>query len=207
MTLQVQEITVQLDTQPLFEPLSFNVPDGKVFSMMGASGCGKSTLLNFICGTLGEAFIGRGEILLNNHSISHLPAHKRNVGLQFQDHLLFPHMTVGENLAFGLPHRYRNKDRKLRVQQALADCDLAGLADCNPASLSGGQRARISLMRTLLSEPHLLLLDEPFSKLDQDLRWQFRDFVFQQVEQRNIPALMVTHDPQDIPDQQLLIRL
>lgn len=207
MVLQIKDVSILLENQSLFDPLSFDVPAGNIFSVMGASGCGKSTLLSFICGTLNNIFTSSGQILLNSVPMNRVPAHKRKVGLQFQDHLLFPHMTVAENLAFGIPQKYRGKERQLKVQQALKDCGLAGMETANPASLSGGQRTRISLMRTLLSEPELLLLDEPFSKLDLELRRQFREFVFQQVEQRNIPALMVTHDPQDIPDQQLLITL
>ena len=204
MSLMVKNIAVAIDGQPLFEPLSFTVPRGKVFSIMGPSGCGKSTLLNYICGTLEDVFTGQGDIFLENRLLNHIPAHKRGIGLQFQDHLLFPHMSVGDNLAFAIPRKYHRRERHQLIRQSLEDCGLAGYEHYHPDRLSGGQKARVSLIRTLLSEPGLLLLDEPFSKLDSELRQQFRMFVFNQIVQRNIPALMVTHDPQDIFDYQLL---
>ena len=120
---------------------------------------------------------------------------------------MFPHLTVGENLTFALPERYKKKARREKVEQALVDCGLPRFARHHPSMLSGGQKARISLMRTLLSEPKALLLDEPFSKLDATLRSQFREFVFEQVHRRKIPALMVTHDEQDIPEQGQVIQL
>ena len=167
----------------------------------------KSSVLNLICGTLSADFQWSGQIVLVGKELNRLPSYKRQVGLQFQDHLLFPHMTTGENLAFALPRKYRKAERRERVMQALNDCGMDGYFDHNPAMLSGGQRARISLMRTLLAEPELMLLDEPFSKLDTGLREAFRQFVFQKIADEGIPALMVTHDEQDIPDSDLVIRL
>ncbi|USE36020.1 ATP-binding cassette domain-containing protein [Endozoicomonas sp. SCSIO W0465] len=146
-------------------------------------------------------------MILDGLVLNNLPPYKRQVGLQFQDHLLFPNMTVGENLAFALPVSYKKSERRERVEQALSDCKLSGFFEQDPSMLSGGQKARISLMRTLLSEPKALLLDEPFSRLDTTLRSSFRRFVLQQVQSRRIPALMVTHDEQDIPDKGLLLKL
>lgn len=122
------------------------------------------------------------------------------MGLLFQDDLLFPHLSVGQNLAFALPGQIRDvKARRQRVEQTLDNIGLAGFHNRDPATLSGGQRARVSLMRTLLAEPQALLLDEPFSKLDAVLRTQFRAFVFEQIERQRIPTLLVTHDPADVP--------
>ncbi len=207
MSLRVENVSIHLAEQCFIRDLGFQVSAGDVLTVMGPSGCGKSSLLNFICGNLDEEFVSSGQIYLNDSLLNHLPAHRRGIGLQFQDHMLFPHMTVGENLEFGIPRQYRKTDRKRKVEQALADCGLKGISDQNPAKLSGGQQARISLMRTLLSEPKLLLLDEPFSKLDTNLREQFRQFVFNQIKNTDIPALMVTHDPQDISEKGKLIEL
>ncbi|OED43296.1 ABC transporter ATP-binding protein [Endozoicomonas sp. (ex Bugula neritina AB1)] len=199
MTLMVDRLSVAFGDAQLFKGLSFSVDSGDVLSVMGPSGSGKTTLLNVISGSLESSFSVTGQLLLNDHSLIGVAPHKRHIGLQFQDHLLFPHMTVGENLAFGLPRHYRKSTRRERVLKALMDCGLKGYEDYAPKQLSGGQKARVSLMRTLLSEPDLILLDEPFSKLDAELRGHFRKFVFSQIKSRNIPALMVTHDIQDLP--------
>ncbi len=109
----------------------------------------------------------------------------------------FPHLSVGGNVAFGLPRHTRGAARLAAVEQALADAGLEGFADRDPATLSGGQRTRVALMRALLAEPEALLLDEPFSRLDASLRADIRAFTFAQIHARGIPALMVTHDEQD----------
>ena len=207
MSLILENIELRLDGRQLFEKLSCYVAPGDVLSVLGPSGCGKSSLLNLICGTLSSGFSWSGNVTLAEKVLNQLPAHKRMVGLQLQDHLLFPHMTVGENLTFAVPRYYDRKGRKEQANQSLLDCGLDDYFDRDPATLSGGQKARVSLMRTLLAEPKLLLLDEPFSKLDTELRGAFRRFVFQQIEARSIPALMVTHDEQDIPDMNKVIRL
>lgn len=228
MTLRVEQLSIGLNELPetrqqdrrkihfgkpavekvlLFQELSFVVNKGEILSVMGPSGSGKSTLLNVISGFVDGSFSVTGTLSLNGRSLEGVAPHRRHIGLQFQDHLLFPHMTVGENLAFGLPRQYRKSVRREAVLKALADCRLEGYQDHAPKQLSGGQRARVSLMRTLLSEPSLVLLDEPFSKLDSALRDQFRTFVFQQIKRRNIPAMMVTHDVQDLPDSDAVINL
>jgi putative thiamine transport system ATP-binding protein len=134
-------------------------------------------------------------VLLDGHPVLGLPAHRRRLGILFQDDLLFPHMTVGENLAFGLPPGSDRTARQGRIEQALARVELAGFADRDPSTLSGGERARVALLRVLLSEPRALLLDEPFSKLDMTLRDRFRSLVFQSAT--HLPVLLVSHDPQD----------
>ena len=135
---------------------------------------------------------------LNGRSVLALPAEDRRIGLMFQDPALFPHLSVGDNLAFGLcPHVRGRVARAEAVSRALEIAGLAGTERRDPATLSGGQRARAALMRTLLAEPLALLLDEPFSKLDAGLREEMRAFTFAHIRDRAIPALMVTHDPQD----------
>jgi putative thiamine transport system ATP-binding protein len=177
--------------------LSHDIAPGAVLTVMGPSGVGKSTLLAFITGTLPTNFRAHGTVMLDGHEITHQPAHKRRVGILFQDDLLFPHLSVGANLAFGLAPGGTKAERRDKVAQALTEVDLAGFENRDPATLSGGQKARVALMRMLLSEPCGLLLDEPFSRLDAALRAQVRDLVFARAKARSLPVLMVTHDAED----------
>ena len=178
--------------------LSADVAPGEILTVMGPSGSGKSSLLAFVAGTLARAFTASGEIVLNGLVLNNVPPERRRTGLLFQDDLLFPHLSTGDNLSFALPASMRKRAlRRAAIEQALADADLAGYADRDPATLSGGQRARVALLRVLLSRPSALLLDEPFSKLDASLRAQFRRFVFSEVHSRQLPTIMVTHDPAD----------
>jgi putative thiamine transport system ATP-binding protein len=127
-----------------------------------------------------------------------LPPEARRVGILFQDDLLFPHLSVAGNLAFALPASVRPMaQRRARIEQALADAGLAGFGDRDPATLSGGQRARVALLRTLLAQPRALLLDEPFSKLDAQLRDEVRRFVFEHARDSALPTVLVTHDEAD----------
>lgn len=199
MTLSVENLTLTNGENALFEPISFKVKAGNVLTLMGPSGCGKSTLLSAIAGHLSPAFELSGEIRLNEIAMNGLVPNQRRIGILFQDDLLFPHLNIWENLAFGLPKSVNKKVRKETAMATLSKIGLTELANKMPPEISGGQRARISLMRMLLSEPHAVLLDEPFSKLDKALRSEFRAFVFQQIQSKSIPALMVTHDEDDIP--------
>ena len=194
--LQLDDITAGYGDVPLFSALSLSVARGEMRLVQGASGCGKSTLLGIICGTADAALTWSGDVRLNDRSISALPAEDRRVGLIFQDALLFPHMTVGDNLAFGLAARHR-LDRDTAVAHALGVAGLEGLGGRDPATLSGGQAARVALMRTLLAEPDALLMDEAFSALDPERRHAFSGFVREQVRIREIPALLVSHDAGD----------
>jgi putative thiamine transport system ATP-binding protein len=196
--LELCGVSLMLDDTPLFEELDVAVPAGDVVTVMGPSGCGKSSLLAFICGTLPQVFAASGEARLDGAALEGLPPEQRHVGILFQDDLLFPHMSVGENLSFGLPPAIKERaERRARVEAALAEAGLAGMADRDPDTLSGGQRGRVAVMRTLLSQPRALLLDEPFSMLDVDLRARFRTFVFAHARDNRIPTLLVTHDPSD----------
>lgn len=174
-----------------------SVAAGEVLTIMGPSGIGKSTLLSFVTGTLAPEFTASGEVWLDGKNITALPSHQRHVGILFQDDLLFPHLSVGANLAFGLSPNVPRQDRRNRIAAALEDVGLEGYADRDPATLSGGQKARVALMRMLLSEPCALLLDEPFSRLDAALRDQVRALTFARARSRNLPVLMVTHDAED----------
>ena len=178
--------------------LDERVEPGHVLTVMGPSGSGKSTLLSVIVGTVGPAFEVRGRIWLDGRDITSWSPEARRIGILFQEELLFPHLSVGGNLAFGLPPALRDRaERRGRVEMALKDVGLAGYEDRDPATLSGGQRARVALMRMLLSEPKALLLDEPFSGLDATRREQIRGLVFERARQRQLPVLLVTHDDAD----------
>jgi len=198
--LNIKNLTISNAEKSLFSALSLVVDQGEVVTLTGVSGSGKSTLLNWMIGDLDHNFSAAGELWLNSVRCDTLPIEARHIGLLFQDDLLFPHLSVGQNLVFALPAAVRGGgERRARIEQTLSSIGLAGFHDRDPATLSGGQRARVSLMRTLLAEPRALLLDEPFSKLDAVLRTQFRAFVFEQIERQNIPTLLVTHDPADVP--------
>jgi putative thiamine transport system ATP-binding protein len=196
--LELDGVGLSLHGRVLIPPLSLTIEAGRVAVLMGPSGSGKSSLLAYLCGTLDPAFETVGRVVLGGVDLEGLPPERRRVGILFQDDLLFPHLSVAENLAFGLPEGLRGRtQRRDVVERALADADLAGLGGRDPATLSGGQRARVALMRTLLAEPAALLLDEPFSKLDVALRARFRAWVFDHARRRGLPTLLVTHDPAD----------
>ncbi len=196
--LELRGVGLRLGGAPLMAPLDLIVAPGEIATLMGPSGCGKSSLLAFVCGTLDPAFEAEGAVLLGGEDVSALPPERRRIGIMFQDDLLFPHFSVAGNLAFGLPARLRDKAaRRKRVRAALAEAGLEGFAERDPATLSGGQRARIALLRTLLAEPRALLLDEPFSRLDVALRGRLRGFVFDHARANALPTLLVTHDPAD----------
>jgi putative thiamine transport system ATP-binding protein len=195
--LRLQGVTVSLGGHPLIANLSLAVAPGEVVTVMGPSGSGKSTLLSWLCGSVGSAFAIEGHAELDGEDIIRLAPEDRRIGILFQDDLLFPHLSVGENLAFGIRRGVAREERRKRVAAALAEAELDGFEDRDPATLSGGQRARIALMRTLLAEPKALLLDEPFSKLDAALRDRIRRFTFDHAAERGLPTLLVTHDPDD----------
>lgn len=187
----------------LLTALHIEIPPGAIHTLMGPSGCGKSSLLAAVAGTLAPEMEFEGRIELLGQDITQWPTHTRHVGLLFQDALLFPHMTVLDNLLFALPPATNpsgKAERLAKAYQALQDAALADFAQAKPASLSGGQAARVALMRALLAEPKAMLLDEPFSRLDLALREKMREFVFEHVRKRAIPTLMVTHDAQDVAD-------
>jgi len=206
MSLALRVDRLALDGRILISRLDILVPAGSIHTVMGASGSGKSSLLAAVCGTLDAAFDFEGEIQLHGRRIDQLAIQARHVGILFQDDLLFAHMSVKENLLFAVPAGPAAA-RDAAVTQALADAQLQGMADADPSTLSGGQRARVALMRALLAQPRALLLDEPFSRLDSGLRERMRTFVFSTLQRRKMPALLVTHDAQDIADSQRLTRL
>ncbi|WP_406609537.1 ATP-binding cassette domain-containing protein [Agarivorans sp. JK6] len=194
--LEIKDFGLAFAQQHFLSKLNMSVAGGEIVTIMGPSGCGKSSFLAAIAGTLDEGFTCSGEVSLAGKSLLNAPQAQRQVGMLFQDDLLFPHFNVAQNLQYGLAHAKQGQAAQL-IEQALADAGMPGYQQRDIASLSGGQRARVSVLRSLLAEPKLLLLDEPFSKLDKPLRKQFREFVRDKIEELSIPALLVTHDAED----------
>jgi putative thiamine transport system ATP-binding protein len=195
--LRLEGLRIRRGAQTL-AALDLRVPPGTVATVMGPSGSGKSTLLAAILGAVAPDFTVTGRVRLDGRDLAGLPPERRRIGMLFQDDVLFPHLSVGGNLAFGLPPSVRGRAARLAaVEAALAEAELSGMADRDPATLSGGQRARAALMRALLAEPLALLLDEPFSRLDAGLRDRIRRFTFDRTRARGLPVLLVTHDSED----------
>ncbi|WP_163270478.1 ATP-binding cassette domain-containing protein [Chelativorans alearense] len=190
-------VTIALEGRVLVS-LTRRVAPGEVLTVMGPSGAGKSSLLAYLGGFLEPAFTAWGRALVDGVEITALPAEERHVGILFQDPLLFPHMSVAGNLMFALPESVKGRAERTRhAETALAGVEMAGMGDRDPATLSGGQKARVALARVLVSEPRMLLLDEPFSKLDMELRQQMRMLVFSKARESGLPVLLVTHDEAD----------
>lgn len=195
--LSLRDIAIRLDGRLLIA-LDAHVAPGETLTVMGPSGSGKSTLLAYIGGFLDPIFDAQGQVLVDGVDLTALPADARHAGILFQDPLLFPHMSVASNIAFALPPDVKGRaNRRALAEQALADVDLAGFGPRDPDTLSGGQKARVALQRVLLSRPRLLLLDEPFAKLDMSLRAQTRRLVFDQARAARLPVILVTHDAAD----------
>jgi len=206
MSLRIDLQRLSVGGTELLRELHLEVPPGVVHTLMGASGSGKSSLLGAVCGTLPPAFSFSGSVTLDGLPLDALPTERRRVGILFQDDLLFAHMSVRENLLFAIPSGPRAA-REALAAQALLDLEMPDFGPADPATLSGGQRARVALMRALLAQPRALLLDEPFSRMDAALRERMREFVFSAVRSRNIPVLLVTHDEGDIADGAHVTRL
>jgi putative thiamine transport system ATP-binding protein len=197
MTLILQNIHIALHGRELVAVNTLIEPS-QVLTVMGPSGSGKSSLFAFLAGFLDPVFQASGKVLINGVDVTTKPTHQRHLGLLFQDPLLFPHMDVAGNLMFALPPQIKGKSaRRKCVDAALVEAGLEGFGPRDPDTLSGGQKARVALMRTLLSEPKALLLDEPFSKLDTELRAQMRDLVFGTAKRLQLPVVLVTHDEAD----------
>ena len=174
------------------QPMSLAIPEGGFVTLLGPSGCGKTTTLRMIAGLLDPT---AGEIRIKGRLINDVPIHKRNLGLVFQNYALFPHKSVFDNVAFGL--RYRNVAKpeiERRVKAALELVQLPQMADRYPKELSGGQQQRVALARAIVIEPDVLLLDEPLSALDANLREDMRVELKRIQHQINVTSVFVTHD-------------
>jgi len=194
-SLQIKNCQLYRQNELLLS-LNEQVKGGEILTIMGPSGSGKSSLLNWLTGTLPTGLNATGEVWLNDTNISCLPSHLRHVAVLYQDPLLFSHLSVGGNISFAMPKMDKTQ-RQQQIDQALTLIGLKGMAKRHPDTLSGGQQARVALLRLLLSKPKAILLDEPFSKLDQQLRIETRQLVFSQIREYQLPAIMVTHDESD----------
>ncbi|HAU4899262.1 ATP-binding cassette domain-containing protein [Aeromonas hydrophila] len=200
--LSTTPLRLYLEENQLLSLPALQVAPGEVLTLMGPSGCGKSSLLAALAGVLPASGPLRleGDVILDARRLTQLPPQARRIGMLFQDDLLFDHLTVAENLMFGMPASVKgHRARREKAVATLAQVDLTNQADKLPGALSGGQKARVSLLRALLAEPEALLLDEPFSRLDKPLRAAFRELVFAQIKALAIPAILVTHDEDDAP--------
>lgn len=198
-SLTLMGVSLRVGDKTLLGPLDAKIQPGEILSIAGRSGTGKSSLLAYLCGVLPPAFTASGQVLIDDQDITAWPPERRGLGILFQDDLLFPHLSVEGNLAFGLRRSgVPAGKRSEAIAAALASFGLGGFGPRDPATLSGGQRARVALLRTLLSEPKALLLDEPFAHLDDDTRMSIRTVVFDEVKRRQLPTLLVTHDAEDV---------
>ena len=192
MKLKVYHLSVSLDNHPILRDVSLQVHDGEFVSLLGPSGCGKSTMLKTIAGLLP---VSEGEIFLGEQKVSNVPTHKRGAVVVFQDLRMFPHMTALENVAFPMKmHGIPKKERMRRAAEYLKKVHLEGRENQPVSKMSGGQQQRVSLARALAAEPKLLLLDEPFSALDENLREEMRLLVKNLQQEFGITTVLVTHD-------------
>jgi thiamine transport system ATP-binding protein len=190
--LDVRDVTVRFDERPVLDAVSLQVERGEIVALLGPSGSGKSTLLRVIAGIVTP---DAGTIVLDGVDISTLPTHRRSIGMVFQDEQLFPHLTVAENVAFGLRMRgVPSGPRRERVTELLALVGLAGFADRRIDGLSGGERKRVALARSLAPRPAVLLLDEPLTGLDRELHDRLAVEVRDILRSAGVTAVWVTHD-------------
>ena len=207
--LALKDITRVFDHRPVVDRLNIELVAGQVTCLLGPSGCGKSTTLRIAAGvdrqTAGQVFVDGAEVSGNR---VHLPPEKRSVGLMFQDFALFPHLNVAQNVAFGLNAMPRTQ-REDRVRALLDRVDLAQFADNYPHQLSGGEQQRVALVRALAPRPRVMLMDEPFSGLDNRLRDGVRDAALSLLKEEGTAVLLVTHEPDEamrMADQIALMR-
>jgi sulfate transport system ATP-binding protein len=195
MAIDVRNVSKSFNGFRALDDVSFSVPDGSLTALLGPSGGGKSTLLRVIAGL--ESPDG-GEVLFSGEAVTRLPAQERGVGFVFQHYAAFKHMTVRDNIAFGLKIRKRPKaEVRARVDELLALVHLGGWADRYPAQLSGGQRQRMALARALAVQPRVLLLDEPFGALDATVRKELRDWLRRLHDEVHVTTIFVTHDQEE----------
>lgn len=194
-SVNLVNLTKSFDNKKILDNINLEVKEGEIISLLGPSGCGKSTTLKLIAGLLKP---DSGDILFNDKSALSIPTEKRDAVIVFQDYLLFPHMNVYDNIEFGLKMRKVKKDiRKKRVSELLDLVKLNEYEEKYPSELSGGQKQRVAIARALAVNPKILLLDEPFSNLDINLRNEMRDFVLSLQKKINITTILVTHDKEE----------
>jgi putative spermidine/putrescine transport system ATP-binding protein len=191
-TLDVEDLTVRYGQAVAVDGVTLAIEPGEVVALLGPSGCGKTTLLRVIAGFVRQA---AGRVRVDGAPVDHLPANQRNIGIVFQNYALFPHMTVVENVAYGLRARgMRGPEIQARVSRFLDIVQLGGFRERLPRQLSGGQQQRVALARALAVEPSILLLDEPFAALDRNLRLDMQIEVKRLQRQLGLTTILVTHD-------------
>ena len=195
--LELEEITLGFGATPLFSGLTLAIEPGRICLLTAPSGAGKSSLLRWIAGLDTPGLNASGQVRLNGHALARLPAEDRRIGLLFQNPLLFPHLSVADNLGFGLAGPVKGAERAKAIEAGLARAGLSGMGGRDPNTLSGGQQARLALLRSLLAEPQALLLDEPFSSLDGQRRKEMVVLVREEAARLSLPVLLVSHDPRD----------
>ncbi|CAB3631519.1 MULTISPECIES: ABC transporter ATP-binding protein [Achromobacter] len=194
-SITVDGIIKTFGGQQVLRDLSLHIPDGGFYTLLGPSGCGKTTLLRCIAGFYAP---DGGRLLFDQDDVTHVSAHRRDIGMVFQDYALFPDKTAFDNVAYGLRARgVARAEIKRRVDEALDKVGLAALADRYPAQMSGGQRQRVALARALVIRPRVLLMDEPLSNLDAKMRLQMRDVILDLVREAGITTVFVTHDQEE----------
>lgn len=193
--LKIENLNVYLEGSPIVKDCSLEIKKGEIFSLLGVSGCGKSTLIKAVLGLIPSS---SGSVFLNGRDLTALPPEKRDCTVVFQDLRLFPHLTVGENIAFPLHFQKKNKteERKI-VEELLSLVSLEGFSKRTIESLSGGQKQRVTIARALAQNAELLLLDEPFSSLDPNLRKEMGELLLHLREKRGLSVLLVTHDHEE----------
>lgn len=193
--IEVKEIKKIFNNKTILDGISFEVEKGELMCLLGPSGCGKSTTLKIIAGLLEE---DAGEILISGKSIKNIPVEKRETVIVFQEYMLFPHLNVYSNIAFGLNMRKENKNKiKEKVNKIFDILQLKGLEKKYPSELSGGQKQRVAIGRALAIEPKVLLLDEPFTSLDINIRNSIRELVLKIQKKLGITTILVTHDKEE----------
>lgn len=194
--VNLNDIAVSYDGKNnILENLNLSVKKGELVSLLGPSGCGKTTTLRVVAGFIKPT---QGEFLLGDQEYTNIPIHNRNFGLVFQSYALFPHLTVAENVAFGLKmKKMSKKEIAEKVEKMLEVVDMSSFAKRYPKELSGGQRQRVAIARALVIEPKLLLLDEPLSNLDAKLRLKMRVEIRKLQQELGITTLFVTHDQEE----------
>lgn len=190
--VELKDVKKQFGSVKAVHNANITFEEGSFTTLLGPSGCGKTTILRMVAGLEAPS---SGDILIGGSRINDVPIHKRNLGLVFQNYALFPHKTIGQNIAFGLKYRDVSKeDVQQRVRQALDVVRLPGVEDRYPSQLSGGQQQRIALARAIVIEPSVLLLDEPLSALDANLREEMRVELTLIQERIGVTTIFVTHD-------------
>lgn len=193
--VSIKKVVKQYGEFRAVDEMDFQIEKGEFFTLLGPSGCGKTTLLRMIAG-FNE--IDAGEILFDNQPVNYQPAHKRNIGMVFQNYAIFPHLTVKQNVAYGLKARnIKGKELEDRVLEAMELMQIARYQDRSPSQLSGGQQQRVALARAIVIHPGVLLMDEPLSNLDAKLRVQMRSSIRKLQKSLDITTIYVTHDQEE----------